>query len=918
MYSILEKKENDNSNYIHYTLKNNLKIFLIEDTEIKESAVYLRVNVGYYQDEIPGQAHLLEHMLFHGSKNYSKSNYLNKLISNNNGHINATTKNTSTSYYYTIAHNKLIESLLILGDILTNPLLNNNINNEISIINAEHEKNQISDDRITLYVLKNVCNEKLTNFRKFSTGNEDSLLSITNNQLHSFFNKYYSSDLISLGIATNIISYDIIKQINNIFKKITLKKYIIDNQEKYNWFSKSKYIKCYNINNKDEIILFFEINSYYDNYLESPIGFLNYIFNINYNGSLYNILYNKQYIINLFANVYSINKDKCLYKISINLTKFGYTNKYKIINIIYCYIIYIINNINNYKDLYNAFLEKIYYKNKYYIQTNALDRIIDIIDTYNDIIINTKIILIKNNFLKSFDFIKKNLLIELNKILLSLLNNNNHYFLLLEKSNKLKSLKNNIKYFNNGRYDEVSFILKLNNLKNYNFKLPKINLIKNGDQIINKNIDIPLITYNNNNIIIFELPNNYYKIPDIHLIYIIKLNKLYYINKKDNIYIWFYFNYIRLLLLNNFNNDYNFNINTDKLLSSYEIIINIYDNYIKIPIINNIIISTLINIENNINNIKYNKTLFNYTLHLLLKNLKNTKNIILYRKIFNYFLKYINKNIIDNDIIFNILYNIKLKNLFFINKSIFYNCNIRVLLSGNIINNFKIINQFHQFNLFINSIKDQQNININYLQFFKFPNTKDIILIYNNNNKIDNNIISSMYIYITNNNNNDYYDCLSKLLIINNIMKSIYFDTLRTKEKLGYIVNCNIINIKLDFYYNTKYLYYIMLIQTPYKDYKIINERNNKFIIEFKSELNNLLNNNLDNIINSIIINIDNNNTLYKKSNYIFNQIINNKFVNKKEILINKLKNITINDIINFFEEKFINRKSLIISIIKN
>ncbi|KAJ2826870.1 metalloprotease [Coemansia furcata] len=62
----IEKSGNDQRQYRLIRLPNNLVALCIQDTEAKEAAASLSVNVGSNADpvELQGLAHFLEHMLF--------------------------------------------------------------------------------------------------------------------------------------------------------------------------------------------------------------------------------------------------------------------------------------------------------------------------------------------------------------------------------------------------------------------------------------------------------------------------------------------------------------------------------------------------------------------------------------------------------------------------------------------------------------------------------------------------------------------------------------------------------------------------------------------------------------------------------------------------------------------------------------
>ena len=86
-----------------------MRCILIEDAESDKSAVSLDVNVGCSLDEEPflGTAHLLEHMLFLGTKKYPSHSYFLELIKKNGGKRNGMTTLTNTNYYFEVSNHDL-------------------------------------------------------------------------------------------------------------------------------------------------------------------------------------------------------------------------------------------------------------------------------------------------------------------------------------------------------------------------------------------------------------------------------------------------------------------------------------------------------------------------------------------------------------------------------------------------------------------------------------------------------------------------------------------------------------------------------------------------------------------------------------------------------------------------------------------
>jgi predicted Zn-dependent peptidase len=101
-----------NIQFEEYDLPNGLHVILHEDHTIPTVAVSVLYHVGS-KDEDPkrtGFAHFFEHLMFEGSENIGRGEYM-KLIQNNGGVINANTSWDRTFYFQTLPSNKLEQGL---------------------------------------------------------------------------------------------------------------------------------------------------------------------------------------------------------------------------------------------------------------------------------------------------------------------------------------------------------------------------------------------------------------------------------------------------------------------------------------------------------------------------------------------------------------------------------------------------------------------------------------------------------------------------------------------------------------------------------------------------------------------------------------------------------------------------------------
>ena len=85
----MERSENDSRRYRFIKLDNQLEVLLISDISIHHSAASLTVGIGSLYESIPGLAHLLEHLLFLGSKKYPGESIYDEAIKGAYGNHNA-------------------------------------------------------------------------------------------------------------------------------------------------------------------------------------------------------------------------------------------------------------------------------------------------------------------------------------------------------------------------------------------------------------------------------------------------------------------------------------------------------------------------------------------------------------------------------------------------------------------------------------------------------------------------------------------------------------------------------------------------------------------------------------------------------------------------------------------------------------
>jgi zinc protease len=143
---ILAFSATDNATH-EYTLDNGLKLIVREDhrAPVVLSSVWYRVGGSYEHDGITGISHMLEHMMFKGTKKYGPG-VLIKQVTENGGQQNAMTSDDFTAYYQMWAKDKLPLSFKFEADRMRNLTLQQNLYDKEHQVVMEERRMRVDDD----------------------------------------------------------------------------------------------------------------------------------------------------------------------------------------------------------------------------------------------------------------------------------------------------------------------------------------------------------------------------------------------------------------------------------------------------------------------------------------------------------------------------------------------------------------------------------------------------------------------------------------------------------------------------------------------------------------------------------------------------------------------------------------------------
>ncbi|WP_413284850.1 insulinase family protein [Vibrio sp. MA40-2] len=337
---------NDSNQYRYITLNNGLRALLIEDFSARKSAVALSVNVGHYDDpqDREGLAHYLEHMLFLGTEKYPKIGDFQTFISRHGGSNNAWTGTEHTCFFFDISPKLTEKALNRFSQFFISPLFNPEaLDKERRAVDSEYHLKLKDDTRRLYQVHKEVINP-LHPFAKFSVGNKETLAdrqdTTIRDEIIAFYQQKYSADLMTLAIVApqplDVIENWISEKFSPIKDKQLAGKTITENLIRQQ--DKGLFVKIKPIKDSRKLTLSFNFPNMSKYYSTKPLSYFAHLLGYEGEGSLMLFLKQKKWITSLAAGGGVSGSNFREFTISVNLTGRGLRQTDQIIKTIFEFI----------------------------------------------------------------------------------------------------------------------------------------------------------------------------------------------------------------------------------------------------------------------------------------------------------------------------------------------------------------------------------------------------------------------------------------------------------------------------------------------------------------------------------------------------------------------------------------------------
>ena len=189
------------------TLGNGLKVVVSPDPSVPTATVAVYYNIGFRIEprDRTGFAHLFEHMMFQGSENLGKTEFI-KLVQGNGGVLNGSTRFDFTNYFEVVPAHRLETMLWAEADRMRGlAITQDNLTNQQEVVKNEVKVNVLNRPYggFPWLDMPQYANENWYNAHNFYGDLED-LDAATLEDVQAFFDTYYSPNNAALVVVGDV------------------------------------------------------------------------------------------------------------------------------------------------------------------------------------------------------------------------------------------------------------------------------------------------------------------------------------------------------------------------------------------------------------------------------------------------------------------------------------------------------------------------------------------------------------------------------------------------------------------------------------------------------------------------------------------------------------------------------------------
>ncbi len=189
-----------------YKLDNGLKVIVKEDhrAPIAVSQVWYKVGSGYEPTGITGISHVLEHMMFNGTKTLAPGEF-SRIISENGGDENAFTSRDYTAYFQTMAADRIEISFKLEADRMRNLILSaEQFVKELKVVKEERRMRTEDNPNALTYEQFNAVSFRSLPYAHPVIGWMNDLDNMQVDDLRNWYKRWYAPNNATLVVVGDV------------------------------------------------------------------------------------------------------------------------------------------------------------------------------------------------------------------------------------------------------------------------------------------------------------------------------------------------------------------------------------------------------------------------------------------------------------------------------------------------------------------------------------------------------------------------------------------------------------------------------------------------------------------------------------------------------------------------------------------
>jgi zinc protease len=219
------------SSLVHeYHLKNGLKLLVEEDhrAPVVVSQIWYKVGSSYEHNGITGISHVLEHMMFKGTKKHGPGEF-SKIIAENGGRENAFTGTDYTAYFQLLEKSRLAVSMEMESDRMRNlTLLPAEYKKELEVVKEERHMRTDDNPRALTEEQFNAVAYNNNPYKNPVIGWINDLNNLKVDDVRAWYNRWYMPNNATLVITGDVNPDEVYKMAQKYYGTIPAGKLVPD------------------------------------------------------------------------------------------------------------------------------------------------------------------------------------------------------------------------------------------------------------------------------------------------------------------------------------------------------------------------------------------------------------------------------------------------------------------------------------------------------------------------------------------------------------------------------------------------------------------------------------------------------------------------------------------------------------------